>query len=454
MTQLSLELLEERFSELKPPLTAREARVEANRCLYCFDAPCIKACPTSIDVPTFIRKISTDNVTGAAVTILEANLLAATCARVCPVEELCEGACVLGGDHKPIEIGRLQRFAMDHIYAKQKLPFTPAPPNGLRVAVVGAGPAGLSCAGELAKCGYEVTVFEKNSLPGGLSTYGIVVMREPIRVALEEVALIEALGVEIKTGVEIGRDVTADQLMEGFDAVFLSVGMGSVPHLGIPGEDLDGVTEALSFIAETKLAEKEGLERLRELPVGRFVTVIGAGNTAIDAATIAKRLGAERVTIVYRRGEDEMTAYDFEHTFIKNEGVEFRFFSQPVQVVGEKGRVTGLECLRVEPGPPGPDGRALPQPVIGSEFVIPCDQVIKAIGQEKLIDLYAQFDLELERGYVKVDADQGTSQPKVFAGGDCVRATGDAMTVTATEDGKRAARSIQAWLEPTAHAAD
>ncbi len=454
MTRLSLELLEERFSELKPPMTAREARVEANRCLYCFDAPCIRACPTSIDVPTFIRKISTDNVTGAAVTILEANLLAATCARVCPVEELCEGACVLGGDHKPIEIGRLQRHAMDHVYAKQKLPFTPEPSNGLRVAVVGAGPAGLSCAGELAKRGVAVTVFEKNPLPGGLSTYGIVVMREPIRVALEEVALVEALGVEIRTGVEIGRDVTAETLLTDFDAVFVSAGMGGVPHLGIPGEDLGGVTEALPFIAETKLAEKEGLERLRELPVGRFVTVIGAGNTAIDAATIAKRLGAERVTLVYRRGEAEMTAYDFEYTFIKNEGVECRFYSQPVRVVGENGRVTGLECLRVEAGPPGPDGRALPQPVPGSEFVIPCDQVIKAIGQEKRVELLAHFGLEQGRGYVKVDADLRTSHPKVFAGGDCIRATGDAMTVTAVEDGKRAAKSIRAWLGEAAQAAD
>lgn len=454
MTQLSLEELGARFSELKPPMTAREARVEANRCLYCFDAPCIRACPTHIDVPTFIRKISTDNVTGAAVTILEANLMAATCARVCPVEELCEGACVLGADHKPIEIGRLQRYAMDHLYSRQKLPFAPAPPTGKRVAVVGAGPAGLSCAGELAKRGHDVTVFEKNGLPGGLSTYGIVVMREPIRVALEEVAMIEALGVAIRTGVAVGRDVQASELLRDFDAVFLSVGMGAVPHLGIPGEDLEGVTEALSFIAETKLAEKDGLERLRTLPVGRHVAVIGAGNTAIDAATIAKRLGAERVTIVYRRGEAEMTAYDFEVAFIRSEGVEFRFFSQPVRILGEHGRVAGLECLRVELGPPGPDGRALPQPVPGSEWVLPCDQVIKAIGQEKRIDLFSHFGLEQERGYVKVDADLRTSNERVFAGGDCVRATGEAMTVTATEDGKRAAKAIHAQLGAAALAAD
>jgi len=448
VTKPSLSVLEARFSELKPPMSAREARLEANRCLYCFDAPCIQACPTNIDVPTFIRKISTDNVTGAAVTILEANLMAATCARVCPVEELCEGACVLGGDYKPIEIGRLQRYAVDHLYTKQKLPFTPAPANGLRVAVVGAGPAGLSCAGELAKLGYAVTVFEKNPLPGGLSTYGIVVMREPIRVALEEVALIEALGAEVKAGVAVGQDLTADELLADFDAVFLGVGMGSVPHLGIPGEDLAGVTEALSFIAETKLAEKDGLEHLQDLPVGQQVTVIGAGNTAVDAATIAKRLGAERVTLVYRRGEDQMTAYDFEYSFIKHEGAEFRFLSQPVRILGENGRVTGLECLRVELGPPGLDGRALPEPVPGSEFVIPCDQVIKAIGQEKRFDLYAHFGLAQTRGYLEVDKGLRTTNPKIFAGGDCVRATGEAMTVTATQDGKVAAQSIHAQLSP------
>jgi len=445
-TRLTLEELQARFTELKPPMTRREAKVEANRCLYCFDAPCIRACPTHIDIPTFIRKISTDNVTGAAVTILEANLMGATCARVCPVEELCEGACVLGGDHKPIEIGRLQRYATDHLYDRGIQPFKLPPKNGRRVAVVGAGPAGLSCAGELAKRGYEVTVFEKNELPGGLSSYGIVVMREPIRVALQEVAFVEKLGVEVRTGTEIGRDVSVRSLLEDFDAVFLGAGMGQVPALGIPGEDLEGVTEALDFIAETKLAEKEGLERLKGLPIGQHVAVIGAGNTAIDAATIAKRLGAERVTILYRRSEAEMPAYEFEYAFIKNEGVEFRFLTQPVEVVGEGGRVTGLKCMKMRLSAPGPDGRRQPVPVSGSEFVLDCDQVIKAIGQEKHEGLFEAFGLEWERGFVKVDEHLRTSHPKVFAGGDCVRATGQAMTVTATEDGKRAAGSIHAWL--------
>jgi glutamate synthase (NADPH/NADH) small chain len=365
---------------------------------------------------------------------------------VCPVEELCEGACVLGSDHKPIEIGRLQRFAMDHIYQREIQPFEPAAANGRRVAVVGAGPAGLSCAGELAKLGYAVTVFERAELPGGLSTYGIVVMREPIRVALEEVALIERLGVEVRTGVEVGVDVSADELLQNHDAVFVAAGMGRVPALGIPGEELVGVTEALSFIAATKLAEKEGLEQLATIPIGRSVAVIGAGNTAIDAATIARRLGAERVTIVYRRGEAEIPAYDFEVAFIRNEGVEFRLLHQPIEILGEDGRVRGLRCQRMRLGPPGEDGRRQPEAIPGSEVVLDCDHVIKAIGQAKLLELYAALGLELERGYVQVDDELRTSNQRVFAGGDCVRLRGEAMTVTAAQDGKIAARTIHAQL--------
>lgn len=445
-TRLSLDELQEQFTELKPAFSPREAKIEATRCLYCFDAPCITACPTNIDIPTFIRKIAYDNTLGAAVTILEANLMGATCSRVCPVEELCEGACVLGSDHKPIEIGRLQRFAMDHLYSKGKQPFKIAEKNGKKVAIVGAGPAGLTCAGELAKLGYEVTVFERNALPGGLSTYGIVVMREPIRVALEEVQFIQKLGVDIKTQTEIGKDIQADELLKNFDAVFIGAGMGKVPDMGISGENLEGVTEALSFIAETKLAEKDGLEHLKELPIGNHVAVIGAGNTAIDAATIAKRLGAERVTIVYRRSDKEMTAYEFEYEFIKNEGVEFRFLTQPVEVIGENGKVTGLKCVKMQLEQPGADGRRQVEAVPGSEWILECDQVIKAIGQEKPAGLVKAFGLETDKGYIKIDDTLKTSNPKVYAGGDCIRSKGEAMTVTATQDGKIAARNIHAHL--------
>jgi len=446
-TNLTLEELQTRFTELKPPMSKNEARTEANRCLYCFDAPCIKACPTSIDVPTFIRKISTDNVLGSAKTILEANLMGATCSRVCPVEELCEGACVLNAENeKPIEIGRLQRYATDYLYERDIQPFDLAEKNGKKVAVIGAGPAGLTCAGELAKLGYDATVFEKNDLPGGLSTYGIVVMREPIRVALEEVEFVEKLGVEVKTNSEVGADISTDALLNDYDAVFIGAGMGKVPNLCIPGEDLEGVTEALSFIAETKLAEKEGLEQLRNLPIGKHVAVIGAGNTGIDAATIAKRLGAERVTIVYRRTDLEMPAYTFEYDFIKNERVEFRFLTQPIEILGENGKVVGLKCIRMELGEAGADGRRRPEPTEGSEWVLKCDHVIKAIGQEKLRGLHEAFGLETEKGYIKTDEQLRTSNSKIFAGGDCIRLEGEAMTVTAAEDGKIAARSIHQWL--------
>src|SRR5690606_21408341 len=235
-----------------------------------------------------------------------------------------------GAEHRPIAIGRLQRYATHHLFTKGVMPFENAPATGKRVAVIGAGPAGLSCAGELAKLGVDVDIFERNELPGGLSTYGIVVMREPVKVSLEEVEFVARLGVRITTGVEVGRDVAPERLLADYDAVVVAAGTGSVPRLNVPGEDLAGVIDALEFIAATKMAEKDGLERLYEVPVGREVIVVGAGNTAVDAATIAKRLGAERVTMVYRRGREEMPAYDHEVAFVRNEGVDIRFHTQPV----------------------------------------------------------------------------------------------------------------------------
>jgi dihydropyrimidine dehydrogenase (NAD+) subunit PreT len=427
---------EEVLSEYHPPLSDHEAVVEAHRCLYCYDAPCTQACPTHIDIPRFIKKIATGNLVGSARTILESNLMGATCARVCPVEELCEGACVLGAEHKPIMIGRLQRYATDYVYQRGIDVFKPGVPTGKKVAVIGAGPAGLTCAGELAKLGHSVTVFEKRELPNGLSTYGIIVLREPVEVALAEAEMVKRLGVEIKTQMELGKNLSWEEVRNNFDAVFLSVGLGAVPPLGIPGEEF--IVDGLSYIETSKMNPGA-------LQVGREVVVIGAGNTAVDCATIAKRLGAERVTMVYRRTQKEMTAYPHEFEFAKKEGIEFRFLTQPVEVLVQDGKVTGLRCVRMQLGAPDATGRPAPVPVPGSEFVLPCDQVVKAIGQEKPA-VAKLLDLETEKGFIKVDQDYQTSLPGVYAGGDCIRAKGSASTVMAVQDGKLAARAIHRKL--------
>ncbi|GIW30279.1 MAG: dihydropyrimidine dehydrogenase subunit A [Meiothermus sp.] len=424
------------MSEYHPPLTDHEAVVEANRCLYCYDAPCTHACPTHIDIPRFIKKIATGNLVGSARTILESNLMGASCARVCPVEELCEGACVLGAEHKPIMIGRLQRYATDYVYQRGIDVFKPGAPTGKKVAVIGAGPAGLTCAGELAKLGHSVTVFEKRELPNGLSTYGIIVLREPVEVALAEAEMVRRLGVEIKTQMELGRNLSWEEVRNNYDAVFLSVGLGSVPQLGIPGEEL--IVDGLSYIETSKMNPSA-------LQVGREVVVIGAGNTAVDCATIAKRLGAERVTMVYRRTEKEMTAYPHEYEFAKKEGIEFRFLTQPVEVLHEGGKITGLKCVRMQLGAPDASGRPAPEPVPGSEFVLPCDQVVKAIGQEKPA-VAKLLGLETEKGFIKVNHEFETSLPGVYAGGDCIRAKGSASTVMAVQDGKLAAFAIHRRL--------
>lgn len=436
--------IDERFQEYYPPYSEREAVTEANRCLYCHDAPCMVACPTSIDIPTFIRKIATGNVKGSARTILESNLLGATCSRVCPVEELCEGDCVLEHDQKPITIGRLQRYAMDYAKEKEIKFFEPLPANGKKVAIVGSGPAGLSCAGELAKLGYEVTCFEKREWGGGLDTYGIVVFREPVEVSLDEVKMIESLGVKFKYNVEIGKDITFEQLLKDFDKVFVSVGLGKVPEMKIPGEDLEGVHDGLDFIEETKTRD------LKEIKFGQRVCVIGAGNTGIDCATIARRLGSERVAIIYRRSESEMPAYHFEYEFALSEGVSFMFLTQPIEAVGENGKVKGLKCMRMDLGEPDASGRRRPVPVEGSEFEVPCDMLIKAIGQEKpnmVIEALSKFGVQTDKGYIAVDSETNkTANDDIYAGGDCVRSKGEASTVMAVEDGKIAARAIHSAL--------
>lgn len=448
---LSEDVLEQSFSELLLPLTQAEALAEAHRCLYCYNAPCTKACPTGIDVPAFIRKITTgtpetepgtSNLKGSGQVILGANFLGATCARVCPVDELCEGACVLrteGG--RAISIGRLQRYATDYIMDNDIELFQAGPPTGKRVACVGGGPAGLSCAAELAKRGHAVTVFEKRELAGGLDTYGIVAFREPLSISLREVEMVRALGVEIRTGVEVGRDVQVADLLNDYDALFLGIGLGPVLKLGIPGEDLPGVHEGLDWL------ERVRLENLTEIGVGRRVVVIGAGNTAIDAAVIARRLGARQVTIIYRRSEAEMTAYRFEYEFARQEGCEYRWLTLPVRIRGE-GRVTGVECVRTRLGEPGEDGRRQPEVVPGSEHVIECDQVILATGQRGYREFLNDIGVEHDRGRVIVDEATGrTSHPAIFAGGDCVLKRGEmAAVVVAVEHGKRAAQGIHRTL--------
>lgn len=420
------------LSEQLAPLSDNAAAVESDRCLFCYDAPCTHACPTHIDIPGFIKRIATGNLRGSAQVIYASNLLGATCARVCPVQELCEGACVLGAEHKPIAIGRLQRHAMDHARKHQIAPRMNALRTGKRVAVIGAGPAGLSCAGELARQGHSVTLFEKRSLPGGLSTYGIIGLREPMEIALEEARMIEGLGVEIQCDRELGVNLEMTDLQREYDAVVLSPGLGKTPALGIEGEQ--AILDGLEFIE----ASKTGPDQLK---IGQNVLVIGAGNTAIDCATIARRLGKGRVTMVYRRTDREMTCYEHEYQFALSEGIGFRFLTQPSRVLLEGDRVVGLECERMELGDPDLSGRPAPKAVSGSEFVLEADQIIKAVGQQKPAAAKL-LGLRVSNGFIAVDSNFETSMAGVYAIGDCVRSKGAASTVMAVQDGKLAAAAI------------
>jgi dihydropyrimidine dehydrogenase (NAD+) subunit PreT len=440
----SLSDLEKNFQEVEPGLTDREAIEEANRCLYCYDAPCIKACPTGIDIPAFIKKIASGNLKGSAKTIMLSNPVGASCARVCPTEELCEGACVLNHSTKPIMIGKLQRYATDWAIQNEEVLFQAGKKNGKTVAVVGGGPAGLSAARELARMGYTVTIFEAEREAGGLNTYGIVSFRLPQKISFWEVNQVKSLGVQIRTNTRVGKDISAKELLDRYDAVVLAVGMGRVPRLGIEGEDLDGVYDAIEFVKETKTKPLTG--KL----VGKRVVVIGAGNTAIDGATCSVRLGAENVKILYRRTKEEMTAYDFEYEFAKQDGVEFRWLTAPKRIIGDKnGKVTHIECIRIQLGEPDADGRRRPVPIAGSEFTMRVDVVIKAIGQTRHLDLIQEFGLEHDDGVVKVNPENyQTSNQKVFACGDVIfaKGQGEAMVVTAAQQGKEAAYAIHQHL--------
>ncbi|WP_025028725.1 NAD(P)-dependent oxidoreductase [Caldalkalibacillus mannanilyticus] len=438
--KVSLGTLVDNFLEVHPGLSQRQAQEEAHRCLYCYDAPCIQACPTGIDIPAFIKKIASGNIKGSAMTIMRSNPVGASCARVCPTEELCEGACVLNHSTNPIMIGDLQRYATDWAIQNKQVLFQAEQKKGKTVAVVGGGPAGLSAARELALLGYQVTIFEAEEQAGGLNTYGIVSFRLPPAISLWEVDQVKSLGVEIRTNTRVGQDISSAEITENYDIVILAIGMANVPMLGVEGEELEGVYDALELIKATKT------DQITSDLVGKRVVVIGAGNTAIDGATCAVRLGAENVKILYRRTQAEMTAYHFEYEFAKQDGVEFRWLTAPKRIIGdEQGKVTRIECIRMELGEASSDGRRQPIPVEGSEYILPVDAVIKAIGQLRYIELIEAFGLEHRGGVVQVNQTTfQTSKPKIFACGDVIfgKGRGEAMVVSAAQQGKETAYAI------------
>ncbi len=429
------EAIASEIAAAKPALTAAQALVQAERCHYCHDAPCVTACPTGIDIPSFIARIAQGNLRGAAKAILEANPLGGMCARVCPTEVLCEHACVRHTlEDEPVQIGLLQRHATDAHFAAPGQPlFKRGAPSGKRVAVVGAGPAGLACAHGLARAGHEVVIFEARAKGGGLNEYGIAAYKTPGGFAQAELAwLLSIGGIELRTGVALGRDITLDGLRADFDAVFLGLGLGGVNTLGVPEPQAAGIADAVAFIADLRQASD-----LAALPVGRHVIVIGGGMTAIDAAVQSKMLGAETVTVVYRRGAASMPASAKEQAWAQTHGVLIRHWAAPEAVLAAGGQVTGVRfaATRLE------GGKLVST---GETFTLPADRVLRAIGQSFVAEPLGGA-VALEGGRIKADAEGRTSLAGVWAGGDC-RAGGRDLTVEAVEHGKVAARSIDATL--------
>ncbi|MCX8996665.1 NAD(P)-dependent oxidoreductase [Rhizobiaceae bacterium BDR2-2] len=424
---------ETNFSDLHPRFDRHEALVAADRCYFCHDAPCMTACPTAIDIPMFIRQISTGNALGAAKTIFDQNIFGGMCARVCPTETLCEEACVrTAAEERPVDIGRLQRFATDAAMDAGKQFYRRAEPTGRRIAVVGAGPAGLACAHRLAVKGHEVVVFDAREKAGGLNEYGLAAYKTADDFAAREIAyILEIGGIEIRTGQKLGADFTLADLTAAYDAVFLGIGLAGVGALLIEGEDLEGVEDAVDFIARLRQADD-----MASVPVGRRVVVLGGGMTAIDAAIQSKLLGAEEVTICYRRGKADMNASQYEQDLAAAKGVFIRHWLKPKAILGTNGKAAGIELEYTEMR----DGRLVGT---GETGVIPADMILKAIGQKLSTDGIAT--LRMEGGRIVVDEEGRTSLTKVWAGGDCI-AAGEDLTVTSVAQGRDAAESIHSAL--------
>ncbi len=432
--RLSAEQIERNFDDLRPPLSRSEALIEADRCYFCHDAPCTTACPTGIDIPVFIQKIRSSNLRGSARTILSENIMGGMCARVCPTEVLCEEACVRNThEEKPVEIGLLQRYATDPVFENDDQLFERAPSSGKKVAVVGGGPAGLSCAHRLAVLGHDVVVFNRDEKAGGLNEYGIAAYKTIDDFAQREVDYILAIGgIEIRNGVALGRDIELDELRSDYDAVFLGIGLGSVSELRIANESLPGVINAVEYIADLRQAEDKS-----QMPVGRDVVVIGGGMTAIDIAVQSKRLGADNVTIVYRRGPEHMGASVHEQDLARKNGVVIRHWAQPSEVNGDN----AVASMRFSSTEYDSAGTLV---TTSEEFTLDADVVFKAIGQVS-DDHSVPDSIDTEHGKIVVDDAQRTSVGGVWAGGDCVT-SGDDLTVSAVQHGKVAAISIDRFV--------
>lgn len=432
--RLPPDVLARNFSDAHPPLTAAQAVIEADRCYFCYDAPCIEACPTGINIPGFIKKISSGNVSGSARTILESNIFGGSCARVCPTEILCEDKCVRNTqEDRPLQIGALQRHATDWQMQKMEQPFVRAPLTGKHVAVVGAGPAGLSCAHRLAVHGYDVTVFDARAKAGGLNEYGVAAYKLADEFAQKEVDFVMSIGgITIEADMKLGRDMTLASLNAEFDAVFLGIGHAGVRALGITGEHLDGVRNAVDFIEELRSSPTKS-----DVAVGRHVVVIGGGNTAIDAAVQAKRLGAEEVTLVYRRAAENMSATTVEQEWAQTNNVTLRYWSAPVRIDGDGGKISSITFAR------GLLKGGRPVYELG-EYTLAADMLLKAVGQLFLPDPLVDDEILIEDGRIKVDAEGRTTMRGVYAGGDCT--AGEDLTVAAVRDGRNAAEAINADL--------